>query len=222
MPEQQRKRIHLDDDELAQIARTRGNDYVTEQIQKRQRDVLLLYLEGSSLAQIARGLGVSRQTIQRDIRTLQSELALERLPQLSARLDRAAATYRHVQEQAWTTYHNLHDNHVAQNKIAALKLVAETQESLDRLEGTQQPDSINARTVAAIFDAVVATLSETDPSGQLAQVFYEHLQPRLPTQTSALLVGAPVSVSAGQGHGRVTIDADEDDRDDTEEEEDAL
>lgn len=207
---QRRPRLFKDDAELERlIARSGGGGraapdvlkQVSETIRRRQNEAEYLWLEGQSVVHIAEVLGVSQKTIRRDLASVKTALALERIDSLAERLDRTVATRRRIQAAAWHVYHKATLTSV--NKVAALKIVKDCADAIDRIEGNQAPDAINARTVAAVLEAAVSTLLETG-SPQLVRRFYDNLRPRMESQTSALLVsGAPA-----EREPRQTVDAD--------------
>ncbi len=205
---QRRPRLYKDDAELERlIARNGGSraspdvlKQVSKTIRRRQNEAEWLWLEGQSVVHIAEVLGVSQKTVRRDLASVKTALALERIDSLAERLDRTVATRRRIQAAAWHTYHKAPLTSV--NKVAALRIVNDCADAIDRIEGNQAPDAINARTVAAVLEAAVSTLLETG-GPQLVRKFYDNLRPRMESQTSALLV-AP----ADHDRQRQTVDAD--------------
>jgi hypothetical protein len=180
-------------DEVARPGRDRTVQQTLEAIRKRQEHVEILWLESAPVTRIASALGVSAKTIRRDVEDIKVRLALERLPGLGERIDRAVGVLRHVQQLAWITHDKLRDMPTAQNRVASLKLIAETEDAIARLEGTVAPDALSARVVAAMQETVVATLLEVGGS-DLVQAFQAKLRARLQSQSaSVVLTGTTVS-----------------------------
>ncbi len=208
---QQRSRLFKDDAELERlIARNGGGraapdllQQVSETRQRRQREAEYLWLEGQPVARIADVLGVSVKTVRRDLESVKTALALERIDSLAERLDRTVATRRRIQAAAWHAHHKAPINSVT--KIAALKIVNDCEDAINRIEGTQAPDAVNARTVAQVLETAVTLLLKTG-GPQLVRQYYELLQEQPESQTSALLL-APASPSPHLLR-RQTVDAD--------------
>jgi hypothetical protein len=104
-------------DELAARG-LRGEDLLAA-LERRREGVRELWLRGYSIAAIARAHKCSDRTVRRDLIGIRRQLQLERLPTLQDDLNRAVASHRAIQAEAWMLYHKLDDH--AHNKVGALR-----------------------------------------------------------------------------------------------------
>jgi hypothetical protein len=175
-----------DEDDDPRIGRVGRDPGVVEKLEKRQRMIEDLWLRSVPTTAIARMLNIPRRTVRRELEGIKRQLQLERLPTLGERLDRAISTLRLVQTESWNVYTKLTDER-SQNKILALRLVADVEHQIADLEGTKSPDAITTRTVADLQEVLVTTLAETG-GAELVKAFLANLRNGARSNASGLLL----------------------------------
>lgn len=192
-----------------------GEDGEPEQplsIEARRALVADLWLRGVSLREMARDLKVDRRTIDRDLTEIRHTLQRERVGSLSEKVAASIAMRRGLQKELWSRVMSAPDN--AQNVPGMATVILQAQDAIDRLEGIEAPEKVNAQTIVEVQEIVMETLGELGgPAAQ--QEFLRRLRARtgdtgrnaglpLPSRVTPAETPAP-PVSAEPAH---TIEAE--------------
>lgn len=141
--------------------------------------------------EIARILGVTEGQIRKDWQHIQADYVAERLPTLSARIEQSVRTRQFVMQEAYSVILDPRLDKKSQSRIGAMQIILNAQDSIDKLQGTTNPESVNAAAVAEFMNHVVAVI------GRHGTAMYEEvlldLSQSVGGTTIGVLLGAPDS-----------------------------
>lgn len=161
----------------------------------KRRDLVERYKAmGYANRKIASILGVTEGQIRRDWIAIQTTYLAERLPTLHERIQLSVATRRLVQQEAWSVILDPRLDAKSQSRIGAMQTVLVAQDTIDRLEGTINPESLHAAAVAEFVDTVLEVVSAVGGPEMHAEVL-AGLGRKVGGTTIGVLLGAPDSPS---------------------------
>lgn len=142
--------------------------------------------------QIARELNVSVREVRRYLAEADALLAMEALPALASRIRRSVSVFQMVEQAAWAIVHdrNLPNNSMA--RTAALNQITMARQAIDRLQGTDAPESKTTAALAQFNELFMEELAAESP--EFAGRLMARLAARVGNTSLAPLLGAPDDV----------------------------
>lgn len=139
--------------------------------------------------QIARELNVSVREVRRYLAEADALLAMEALPALASRIRRSVSVFQMVEQAAWAIVHdrNLPNNSMA--RTAALNQITMARQAIDRLQGTDAPESKTTAALAQFNELFMEELAAESP--EFAGRLMARLAARVGNTSLAPLLGAP-------------------------------
>lgn len=154
--------------------------------ENRQKVAQLLAM-GYKPNEISRMMNLGYWTVRGYIEDIDAMLQLDALPSLDMRIRRSVAQREMVIQQAWALFHRLPD--AAMNKSATLGLVLQARDGIDKLEGTNAPDHVNAAAAAEMFRVFMDTAAEVGGVDMQTQVM-QKLAAKLGRSQVGIVAGA--------------------------------
>jgi hypothetical protein len=154
---------------------------------ERQQLVAELWIKDLGVAEIARTLGVSRETARRDVLAYQRESAVEHLPDLENARARTLELHRRVQQEAWMLFAQLPPQSL--NKPKALEAILAAEAQIGRVEGLFAAESASAAGIVELQRLVVQTLQSVG-GPELVRAFLAEL-----ARTSQTALGSAITAS---------------------------
>lgn len=166
----------------------------SDEIDARRGKVADLWIRGFSPGRIARMLKVAESTVRRDVTLIRANLHLGNIATFGEKLTRSVETYRTVQQEAWSLYARADDRSV--NKAAALNIVQQAQEHIDRLEGITAPEQVHASALAELYDVLMQAVTEAGGPGLQVDIM-RRLQARV-SRPGLVTPGETIEADAGE------------------------
>lgn len=163
-----------DDDSRRRHSQQQQQQQLIEMAHRREM-VEEMHLAGLSNRSIARELGVDEQTVRRDLQVIKAQMQVEQLDTLGERLATSVARRLHLYTKAVVTANS--KRAYDKDKVLAIETANKILNDIDRLQGTQAPDSLNSAALAEVFSVLEETLAAASP--ELQQKFAARLQERL-------------------------------------------
>jgi Homeodomain-like domain len=165
---------------------------------ERQELVVELWVKGMTPAEIARTLGISRETARRDIVRHQRELVAEHLPDLEAARARSLTLHRLVQQDCWAIYGSVPPR--SPNAVEALKTLLAAEAQICRIEGDFAPDAASAAAIVEVQRTLMDVLEKVG-GPELQRAFLaelaSHSRTALGTAISSSLEPSAPTVNVG-------------------------
>lgn len=179
---------------------------LAEQTDRKRESVRMLCARGYSPAEIASILKISKATVLDYIQALDVERAVAAVPSLETRLNRAIADTQAIMQAAWKIIDEPNLDAKSQSRVAAMVVVKDCLDRLDRLQGTSAPEAVNAKVVAEMFNVVMDVLAELGGPSMQA-LFMAKLQARhAGTTTGVVMSGGAVAQLAEPAEAAVGDD----------------
>lgn len=115
-----------------------------------------MQVQGASPLQIAEALGVTLRTAYRDIKRCDELRRRTYIDDVVTNRNRSIAQYREIQMRAWEDYR------VNKKNLNALRIAAEMEDRIVKLQGTEKPVAVDLTTKGESLHRPVGEMSEAE------------------------------------------------------------